>query len=438
MNQITYQTTIDSYLRIWRKYWLDVVSAWNNNGKLFGILKSLPQTMHSLNAFAELFPSRARSRVLQTHLTTTYAIWLAAQGNLEQFLKGEYFRDYSDAAQVRASILSIDRAHFAQALSQFIAIEALKIYTGVIKYISYPSARVGSDTTVVWQSGAAQLLDYGGDGTPVLFIPSLVNKSYILDLIPEHSLISFVKQNGLHPYLIDWGESTEQNYSLSDYFQQVLLPCIQHLSSTHGKVTLVGYCMGGNLALAAALSSDFVGNIALIATPWDFSEMPLQEAIIKQPLGFDTYPTVPGELLQSFFINQDPDKLVHKFAKFQAKAYDNEELFVAIEDWVNDPVDLSTKVAKECFNQWFRENQTMKGSWQLDKKPVVLNSIKNKALIVTGARDSLVPYQSSQPLSKQLPNSKDIRGNFGHTGLVTSIKAKQSLWEDMTDWIRDA
>ncbi|NWN13351.1 alpha/beta hydrolase, partial [Escherichia coli] len=54
-------------------------------------------------------------------------------------------------------------------------------------------------------AGRAALRDYGGNGPPVVFVPSLINPPFILDLAPGNSLLEWLAAQGLRPLLVDWG-----------------------------------------------------------------------------------------------------------------------------------------------------------------------------------------------------------------------------------------
>ena len=62
-----------------------------------------------------------------------------------------------------------------------------------------------ADPPMIWSEGAARVLDYGGDGPSVLFVPSLVNRAYILDLMPGQSMMRWFAGRGVRPLLLDWG-----------------------------------------------------------------------------------------------------------------------------------------------------------------------------------------------------------------------------------------
>ena len=58
---------------------------------------------------------------------------------------------------------------------------------------------------MLWQEGTTRLLDYApAGGMPVLAVPSLVNRAYILDLAPDNSLMRYLAGLGLRPFLVDW------------------------------------------------------------------------------------------------------------------------------------------------------------------------------------------------------------------------------------------
>ena len=45
----------------------------------------------------------------------------------------------------------------------------------------------------------------GGAGQPVLIVPSLINRAYILDLTSRRSFVAHLARAGYRPLLLDWG-----------------------------------------------------------------------------------------------------------------------------------------------------------------------------------------------------------------------------------------
>src|SRR3546814_17470322 len=93
-------------------------------------------------------------------------------------------------------------------------------------------------------------------GIPVLVVPSLFNRGYILDLSAGRSFLRWLADQGFRPFLVDWdspGEA-ERRFDLTDYVAGRLEAALNVvLDATGGRpVAVLGYCMGGLLALALA------------------------------------------------------------------------------------------------------------------------------------------------------------------------------------------
>ena len=90
------------------------------------------------------------------------------------------------------------------------------------------------------------------EGPPLLVVPSLINRAYVLDLAEGGSMMRWLATVGVRPLLLDWGwpGEVERSFTLTDYIAGRLE---RALGATPRRVVLAGYCMGGLLALAAAL-----------------------------------------------------------------------------------------------------------------------------------------------------------------------------------------
>ena len=90
---------------------------------------------------------------------------------------------------------------------------------GVAAYRRHPFMREMADPPAIWAEGGSRLLDFGGEGPPVMFVPSLVNRAYVLDLTPERSLMRWLPGQGFRTLLLDWGwpGEAERHFTLTDY-----------------------------------------------------------------------------------------------------------------------------------------------------------------------------------------------------------------------------
>lgn len=298
----------------------------------------------------------------------------------------------------------------------------------------------------VWKDGAATLIDYGApeeDAPVVLAIPSLINRSYILDL-PNRSLMQYLKKSGLHAYLFDWGEPSGEPspLSLEGYVLKRLEPALDLLYIKHRRpIKLVGYCMGGVLGLSlAARQPHKVDQLALLATPWDFTAAgyaataPSRQSLEKI---FASDDEVSAEAVHTWFYLQRPWVVHEKFAKFNA--YENGSIkhreFLAIEQWLQDGVALSAPAAREGFIHWAHDNLPMLGRWNVGGKPVRLNEINVSTFVAVAERDSIVPPPASLPLVSGLPGAVHHSIPAGHISMVAGSKAANLLWKPLANWL---
>ena len=81
---------------------------------------------------------------------------------------------------------------------------------GIHLYQKSPPSERLKEPPVVWQSGVEKLLDFGAthenaaEGSPILVVPSLINRGYVLDLTDKLSLLRELAKRGLRPMLMDW------------------------------------------------------------------------------------------------------------------------------------------------------------------------------------------------------------------------------------------
>jgi polyhydroxyalkanoate synthase len=316
--------------------------------------------------------------------------------------------------------------------------------SGIQAWRSHPWQRDLADPPVRWSEATSRLLDYGGDGPVVLFVPSLVNRWTVLDLMAGHSMVRWLAEQGAHPMLLDWGEP-EPEFTLTDHIAGRLVRAMEAAKAVDGKVVLAGYCMGGTFAAAAAaLRPDLVSGLALLAAPWDFHagdvahlhKVTLACAMLEPLL--QAVPLVPVDLLQALFALDDPTAVAEKFRQFGGLDQHSPEarLFVALEDWLNDGVPLSGTTARECMHSWYRDNQPGRGEWRVAGLAVDPASILVPAFAAVPRRDTIVPPDSARALARLLPRMTLVEPNAGHVGMTAGRSATKVLWEPLRDWLR--
>ena len=323
------------------------------------------------------------------------------------------------------------------------------LLAGIAAYRRHPFTRDLPDPPCLWSEGGSRLLDYGlpgAAGPPALFVPSLVNKAQVLDLMPGRSLLRFLAGEGVRPLLLDWGwpGEAERRFTLTDYIAGRLE---RALMAVPEPVTLLGYCMGGLLALAAALRRpDRVRALGLLATPWDFwpsgpdTERARAAAALLPALEpmLDATGTLPVDAIQTLFAGLDPFGIPQKFRAFARldPASDRAAQFVALEDWLNDGVPLAAPVAREALGGWYGANSPARGTWRIAGAPVDPSLLGMPAFCAVPLRDRIVPPASATALARRLQWVEMHDVAAGHIGMAAGSGAESVLWRPLLGWLR--
>ena len=349
-----------------------------------------------------------------------------------------------------AEIDAVGSSSVAAALDLEITRRAQSYLAGLEAYRRHPYRRSNEAPPVLWRKGTTRLLDYGGDtaGPVILVVPSLINRLYVLDLLPERSFLRYLAGRGLRPLVVDWGAPgrEERKFDLTGYVAGRLESAFEaSVQIASAPIGIAGYCMGGLFALALALRRpDQTACLAVLATPWDFHAERAQPArffgLIADclPLLCDDQGALPVEAIQSLFFMLDPFTAERKFTRFATldPNGDRARAFVALEDWVNDGVPLAAAVARDCARSWYGENEPARSRWQIRGETVDPKRLRAPALVVVPSRDRIVPPSSAEPLAAALGGATVLRPPLGHVGMMAAARAPEMLWTVIADWLR--
>jgi poly(3-hydroxyalkanoate) synthetase len=112
--------------------------------------------------------------------------------------------------------------------------------------------------------------------TPLLIIYAFINRHYILDLLPNSSIVQNFQLQGFDVFATNCGTPSayDKDLTIGHYVNNYLTKTIDYIREHTGsdKVSLFGYCWGGDLALMlAALHPKKIKNVIAFSTPGDFS-----------------------------------------------------------------------------------------------------------------------------------------------------------------------
>ena len=140
---------------------------------------------------------------------------------------------------------------------------------------------------VVFENALFQLIQYNPatekvTAEPLLYVPPLVNRYYMIDLVPRQSLVKWLVDEGRTVFVISWVNPGPElkDKNVGDYVLEGIVEAISEVRRRAGSAPdLFSFCLGGTLTaialawLAAKGRADDVNSATLIGALVDFSDM---------------------------------------------------------------------------------------------------------------------------------------------------------------------
>jgi polyhydroxyalkanoate synthase len=299
---------------------------------------------------------------------------------------------------------------------------------------------------VVFTENKWRLLRYRSEGVkharPLLMVPSLINRHYVLDLLPGKSFAQWMVQRGWDVYCIDWGTPGPEDrfVTFEDVCDHTIGRAIRRSARIAGadQVHLLGYCLGGTLtAIHAAVHHERIASMCALAAPVRFDCEGLLESWTRTPT-FDVRAivnatgNVPWQLMQAAFHMLRPTLNLSKAVHMIDRAWDDEFLdgFLALEKWGNDNVSFPGECYVRYIEELYQRDALRKGTFTLGGKPARLENITCPLQVVSFEHDNIVPKEAATALV-DLAGSKvkeHVHLPGGHVGAVVSRSASKRLW----------
>ena len=313
------------------------------------------------------------------------------------------------------------------------AAAARKALAGLDAYAAAPRLPSRPKRLAIAKAAGATLRDFGGTGAPIVLVPSLINPPSVLDLDEDVSLAAALAKGGRQVLLVDWGQASERaGLDIAGHVETLLLPLLDAVGEP---AAVIGYCLGGTMAIAAAQLAN-VSRVATLAAPWHFARYPAEsrQALLRlwdqSRTASEHLGALPMEVMQAGFWALDPDRTVRKFAEFADAdpASDPARRFVTLEDWANDGEPLPLPAARELFEKLYRDDLPGSGAWSVGGETIAERPPVPMLHLVAGD-DRIVPPASA-------PDGDQIVIASGHVGMIVG-RARSRLHEALTGFLAD-
>jgi polyhydroxyalkanoate synthase len=285
---------------------------------------------------------------------------------------------------------------------------------------------------------------------PVLLVPSMINRAYILDLEPGRSVVEALAGRGHPTYLVDWGTpgpedaAEDVGYVLLELLHRSIGRVARHAGAA--RVHLFGYCQGGTLAaMYAALRPAQVASLCTLAAPVKFAaggRFRDLVAGIDVDRAIDADGLVPVDVMKPAFKLLDPMGNWNKFLGLEAASKDPARLASAMrrERWLDDNVPMAGAFAREFIDQGYHRDRLITGEWRIRGERVDLANIACRSLVIACDNDFITPKAAALPLVNAIGGGR-ARAEVlatGHIGVVVSSAAPKVFHPLLDRWFREA
>ncbi len=306
--------------------------------------------------------------------------------------------------------------------------------------------------TIVDEGPQRSLFRYLGEEdesrAPVLLVPPLAAPAICFDLRRGCSLAEHFVQGGRRTYLVDYGaiNFADRNLGLEHWIEEVIPLAARRASEDAGgrPVRLVGWCLGGIMsALALAGEPELpVDSLALVASPFDFSKVPLVAplrpiAAVTQGRGItELYRLLggaPAPLVKYGYQLAGIDKYLMKPYTVLSNLHRRELLaqIEAVDHFMNRMHAYPGRTFGQLYHRFFRTNDLADGELALRDRTLRLADVEVPLLAVAGRGDGIAPVAACHHLAGLVPRAPSVELDTapgGHLGVLTGRKARDTTW----------
>lgn len=301
------------------------------------------------------------------------------------------------------------------------------------------------------REGTASLYRFGEGtrgGTPLLIVPSLINRWYVLDLRPGASVVEALVAAGVDVWLLDWGvpEAEDRYRSWTDVLDTLARATRRVLRSSKAtRLALLGYCMGGTLAsIHAALHPAQIAALVDLAGPIDFAQGGMLRRMVE-PAWFDADAiadagNVAPFQMQAGFTALRPTLDLAKLVSMPDVVADPEALLAyrALETWASDNIPFPGEAYRTYITELYQGNALYEGRHRVRGQLADLAKITCPTLAIVADRDAICPAPAATALLAKVSttDTATLRVPGGHVGAVVGRRASREMYPGLIAWLR--
>jgi polyhydroxyalkanoate synthase subunit PhaC len=292
--------------------------------------------------------------------------------------------------------------------------------------------------SVVLRTDLFELIQYAPQTThvrsePVLIVPPMVNKYYLVDLAPERSLVEHLVRSGQQVFALSWRNPAEEqrDWTLDTYAAGVL-EGIEAITAITGsdRFHLAGNCSGGALAgaiaarMAARGELDRLGSIMMGVCVIDSERAGTASAFMGPEVArlaveaVDRRGYLDGTALQSFFAWLRPNDLIWSYVVNNYLLGRTPPAFDIL-SWNAHTTRMAAGLLRDLADMAVSNALAKPDAMELLGTPIDLGRVTTDAYVVAGESDHITPWENCYATTQLLGG--DTRFVLSRSGHVAAL-----------------
>ena len=293
--------------------------------------------------------------------------------------------------------------------------------------------------SVVYRSEVFELIQYTPQtdkvwSVPLLIVPPVINKYYILDISPGRSMIEYFLRQGVQVFAISWRNPTavQRDWGFDTYGAAILkaLDAVEKITKSD-RTHVQASCSGGILAamtaahLTASGESDRLASLTLMVTVLDqekagFAAAAIDEEAANIAIALSARKGyLDGRSLAEVFAWLRPTDLVWRYwvnTYVEGKSPGAFDVLF----WNADSTRMAAALHRDMVMMAVNNSLAIPGGETMLGTPVNLNELTVDSYVVAGVADHISPWQACYR-SARLLGSKNIRFVLFSSGHIAAL-----------------
>jgi polyhydroxyalkanoate synthase subunit PhaC len=294
---------------------------------------------------------------------------------------------------------------------------------------------------------------------PLLIVPPVINKFYVMDLAPGRSMVEYLVGRGLQAFMISWRNPDARHAKWDlDTYGQAILDAMDGAARITGseQIALAGACSGGIIAAMAAAhlarvgQQDRIAALTLMVTVLDQAHAGLASAVIDErtarlaEAASRSRGYLDGRSLAEVFAWLRPNDLIWNYwvnnYLLGRKPPPFDILF-----WNADTTRMTAGLHRDFLELGAANALVTPGVATMLGSPVDLGAVNRDSYIVAGITDHICPWQSCYRSTQLLGGRpRFVLSTSGHVAAMVnppdnpkaSYQMAKECPEDPQEWLR--